>query len=572
MTTPPLKKPLPIGKYDYKKVIDGNYTYIDKTLLIKEFCESGSEVVLITRPRRFGKSIALSMLRYFFEKTEESTAYLFENSAIWKEQGFKELQGTYPVIHISFKDIKATTWDEAYLELQELLIEETKRTLKTLFPLMDEDGKEQYQSLIKKKANTAEFSGSLFFITKMFKECLNKQTIILIDEYDSPITTAYIHNYYTPMITFMSQLLSKALKGNIHLERGLMTGVVRTAKDGILSGLNNLDIYTMLEAGYSDKFGFTQNETEELLLKAGRLDKKEEVRSWYNGYVIGAEYLSDPKTAHYSTKVYNPWSVLSYLKGAVSPKPYWVNTGSLGILERLIAESGEETQRDLQILLENNELENKQINQDVILLDLDKKHIEPWSFLLFAGYLTATKHCFQNDENYYTLAIPNKEIAKLYKNLVTTVIHRAFAPNKLQKLLEGLIAGKVDEVNSLLSEFINSLCSSHDLPQNDKERSLHMFVLGLLSSLSERYTIKSNLESGLGRFDIIMLPKKNDLAVVIELKKGKSLQELDSLSSQALQQIQEKKYLSLIRDFNYSGKVLCYGIAIFKKHLIAKME
>ena len=328
----------------------------------------------------------------------------------------------------------------------------------------------------------------------------------------------------------------------------------------------------MLEAGYSDKFGFTQNEVEKLLQDAGRLEKKEEVKAWYNGYVIGVEHLSNPSTAHYSTKIYNPWSILNYLKEALSPKPYWVNTGSLGILERLIAEAGDETQRDLETLLEKNELENMQINQNVILLDLDKKHVEPWSFLFFAGYLTATKHTFRDKKNYYTLSIPNEEIAGLYKNLVTTVIHRAFAPNKLQKLLNGLITGQVDEVNSLLSEFVNSLCSSHDLPQDDLERSLHMFVLGLLSSLSGRYTIKSNLESGLGRFDIVMLPKKNDLAVIIELKKGKSLQELDSLSSQALQQIQEKKYISLIRDFNYSGKVLCYGIAIFKKHLIAKME
>src|SRR3990167_2468526 len=376
------------------------------------------------------------------------------------------------------------------------------------------------------------------------------------------------------MIAFMRQLLSKALKGNIHLHRGFMTGVVRTAKDGIMSGLNNPVVYTMLDAGYSDKFGFTQDEVEGLLFQSGRLDKKEEIKAWYNGYVIGAEYLSDPATAQHSVRVYNPWSILSYLKGAISPKPYWVNTGSTGILERLIAEAGDGTQKDLKLLVEGNVLENKQIDQDVILLDLDKKHLEPWSFLLFAGYLTATKHTFQNNEHYYTLAVPNQEIAELYKKLVLSAIDKVFASSlKLKTLLEALVSGNIDLVNKLLGEFVAGMCSSHDLPQNDLERSLHLFVLGLLASLSDRYTIKSNLESGDGRYDIFMHPKNSaDQAVVLELKKGESVTELDKLAEQALEQIQEKKYILLAKDFGYKGKVFCYGIAAFKKNLIAKIE
>ena len=240
-------KELPIGVDNYKEIIDEKRIYIDKTLLIKEFWDAGSKVTLITRPRRFGKSITLSMLRYFFEKTDQSTTYLFENSQIWQYEEFQKLQGTYPVIFISFKDIKAETWKESYLELQELLANEVRRTLKPLLSTMADDYKVLCQALINQTATEVGFNGSLAFITKVFKECLGLKTIILIDEYDTPITNAYMHNYCKEMTDFMRQLPSKALKGNEHLEKALMTGVVRTAKDDILSGLNNPDIYTMLE-------------------------------------------------------------------------------------------------------------------------------------------------------------------------------------------------------------------------------------------------------------------------------------------------------------------------------------
>ena len=563
---------LPIGRDDYKKVIDENCIYIDKTLLIKDFWRSGSEVMLVTRPRRFGKSMALSTLKYFFEKSEQSTAYLFEKSKIWQEEGFKELQGTYPVIHISFKDIKASTWEEAYQKMKSLLAQEVRRTLKPLLNKMDNDYKKNYEALLNETATKTKFEESLFFITEVFKECIGKNTIILIDEYDAPITYAYANKFYDEMIGFMRQLLSKALKGNPHLHKGFMTGVVRTAKDGILSGLNNPRICTMLDRDFSDKFGFVQSEVEGLLKIMGRLDQKEEVRSWYNGYVIGAEYLLDPMTVHLAASVYNPWSILSYLQGGITPKTYWVNTGSTELLERIVAEADETTQKELKALIEGKSLENKQINQDIVLLDLDRNRQEPWSFLFFAGYLTANNHIFQEDSHYYTLSVPNKEISQLYKKLIINAIGKNFSAELLKRLLDAFIIGDIAIVNKLLGDFINSLCSFHDLPQDDVERSLHMFVLGLLASLSERYVIKSNLESGSGRYDIAMYPKRNnDLAVVIEFKKGKDLK-LEKLADQALKQIKANKYESSLKDFGYSGKVLCYGIAIFKKHLVAKID
>ena len=559
------KQPIPIGVDDFKDLIKENYLHIDKTLLIKEFWDDKAKVTLITRPRRFGKSISLSMLRYFFEKTEPSHAYLFEKSTIWQYEEFQKLQGTYPVIFISFKDVKCETWEEALQELKDLLTAEINRIITPVAHLLTPYLKQQYDKLITQTANNAEFTSSLKLSMEILKKYYDQNTVVLIDEYDTPITHAYVHQYYDKMIEFMRNLLSKALKGNECLCRGLMTGVVRTAKDGIMSGLNNPDIYTVLDAPFSDKFGFTECETNLLLKSVGSLDKKEELKSWYNGYVVGTKH-SLP------TKIYNPWSVLKYIKNSCIPETYWANTGSTELLERLIAEADETTQRDLKLLMEAGSLENKEINQDVILLDLDKKRQEPWSFLLFAGYITATHHSFQDNKHYYTLAIPNEEIATLYNKLIVSAINKTFSSDKLRELLDALITGNLHPVNTLLSEFVNSMCSSHDLPQNDLERSLHLFVLGLLASLSERYVIKSNLESGRGRYDILMHPKRaNDPAIVIEFKKGKDY-ELEELADEALCQIKDNKYESQLKDFGYRGKVLCYGIATFKKQLVAKMD
>ncbi|MBM3198311.1 MAG: hypothetical protein FJZ58_03540, partial [Chlamydiae bacterium] len=260
MNSPPQKKPIPIGVDDYEEIITQGYLYIDKTLLIKEFWESGAKVTLVTRPRRFGKSITLSMMRYFFEQIKDAKLHLFTHTNIWKDAEMRALQGSFPVIHISFKDVKASSWEEAFEQLKELLGKEIMRTLMPLESSLSSIHKRKYEALITETATKTKWEASLSFITEVYEKVLNKKTIILIDEYDAPITHAYVHGYYNEMIAFMRQLLSQALKGNIHLQKGFMTGVVRTTKDGILSGLNNPKICTMLDMHYSDKFGFTQEE------------------------------------------------------------------------------------------------------------------------------------------------------------------------------------------------------------------------------------------------------------------------------------------------------------------------
>ena len=556
---------LPIGIDDYKDLIDEDCIYIDKTLLIKEFLGSANKVTLVTRPRRFGKSIALSMLKYFFEKTEESTSYLFEKSKIWQEEGFKQLQGTFPVIHISLKDIRGTTWAEACEEFKILLAKEVSRALAPLASQMNDTQKKTYESLINKKASEVEFTESLIFISEINKKHLDKTTIILIDEYDSPITHAYVHKFYDKMIEFMRQLLSKALKSNTNLHRGFMTGVVRTAKDGIVSGLNNPKICTMLDANFSDKFGFTQEEVDHLLQITNRKDKGAEVKKWYNGYVIGT------KNSKLARSVYNPWSVLNYL-GSFSEHPecYWSNTGSTNLLERLIAEADVKTQEELRLLIEGKALENKVIDEDVLLLDLDNKGCEPWSFLFFTGYLTATSYTFEN-KYAFQLKLPNKEISDLFKNLVMKAIDKKLSSAKLEDFLKALIKGDTPKVESSLREFVLSFCSSHDLPYYDLERSLHLFVLGLLVTLSERYIVDSNIESGKGRYDIMLCPKPHsqDLSVILEFKKGENL---EKLASEALEQIKTKHYKTRLEKLGYLGPILAYGIATYKKELLVKLE
>ncbi len=571
----------PIGVDDYKEIIDKKCIYIDKTLLIKEFWKDDAKVILVTRPRRFGKTISLSMLRYFFESREESNAYLFEKSKIWQEEGFSEIQGRFPVIFISFKDIKYNTWEKSYAKIKNIIKSEVVRTLSPLLGKCLPEEKIQYDELINFSQIADEnrilinFISSLKFITQVYERIYKKKTIVLIDEYDTPITCAYENHFYGDMIEFMRNLLSESLKDNPHMQKGFMTGVVRTAKDGIVSGLNNPKICTMLDSGFADKFGFTEEEVHHLLLLTNRFDQKSNVKKWYNGYVAGTKCLSDPDTSHLAYHVYNPWSILSYLAGpAKRPETYWANTGNRNLLERLISEASEETQNELKLLMEGKSLKNKIIDEDVILLDLDEKGHEPWSFLFFAGYVTASGYTYKN-KYFYKLKTPNKEIEELYKKLVLSAINKKFSFLQLSKLHESLVNGDVSRFSDLLTLFVQNFCSSHDLHQSDLERSLHLFVLGLLAALSETYLIDSNLETGKGRCDIMLCPHPSASdgisGIIIEFKKG-AKENLEVLAEEALTQIKKLDYHSRFRKCHFKGPVLCYGIASYKKELFVKME
>jgi len=554
---------LPIGVEDYKEIITNKNAYIDKTLLIKEFWQDGGKVILTPRPRRFGKTLNLSMLKYFFEKTDHNTSNLFEKTNIWADPEYQALQGQFPVIFLTFKNIIADSWELAYIKFANLLAINIEKLLSPIYTSLTFLEKKWYTRLLDETATEADYADSLFYTTVILERFHQKKVIVLIDEYDAPITEAYLNDYYEKMIKFVRSLLSTVLKTNSALEKAFLTGITRTAKEGIFSGLNNLVVRTVLSTKYSDKFGFTQEEVDRLLMSYNLSSKRNEVKDWYDGYVFG------------NTNIYNPWSLLSYIDEEATFKTYWANTSDNKLIKDIIVNSNKEIKKEIEFLLQNKIIVNKKIDEGVTLPDLKNDGQEPWSFLLFTGYLTAISHTIIDEDYYYTLTIPNTEIVKLYRELIFQALNATISFDKLKKLMMALIAGDRKTVEQYLQGFITDTCSSHDVAKTDLERNVHMFVLGLLAGLSNRYLIQSNRESGDGRYDIMLKPKKpQDPGILIEFKRAtkNDLATLTALSQEALKQIKDFNYEAQMRTEGYQGSILCYGIAVCGKHLVVSME
>jgi len=563
----PDRRKLPIGIDDYKQVIENNKTYIDKTLLIKEFWEGNSLVVLTPRPRRFGKTLNLSMLKYFFEKTDQDTSGLFENTNIWNDPKYHDLQGQYPVIFLTFKNIKADSWKEAYVKFANFLAMHVEKLLSSIFASLTPTEQSWYKRLIDRSATEADYADSLLHATTILERHYQKKVIVLIDEYDAPIIKAYLHNYYKKMVDFINDLLSTVLKGNTALQKGFLTGITRIAKEGIFSGLNHLSVYTVLDTQYANKFGFTQEEVDQLLIGYDLVKKRNEIKSWYDGYVFGN-----------NTNVYNPWSVLKCIENNGDFKTYWVNTSNNDLIRDLIAKSGPAIKDDIELLLQGKEIVDKEIDEGVSLRDLkNNTHSTQglWSLFLFTGYLTTTSRIFKNRRYYYTLALPNEEIALLYEKLIAEAINKTLISGQLIELFTAFMTGDCYQLTILLQEFIVYSCSFYDFPDDDPERSVHMLVLGLLAGISDRYIIRSNRESGHGRYDIMLMPRTpENPGVIIEFKKAKDKDEaiLEASAQEALKQIRNKSYAAEIKSSGYRGPIFCYGIAVHKKHVIIALE
>jgi len=554
---------IPIGGEDYKKLIDNENTYIDKTLLIQEFWQDGAEVILTPRPRRFGKTLNLSMLKYFFEKTSQKTAYLFKNTNIWNIAEYRDLQGKFPVIFLTFKDIKVDSWESAYEEFTNLLTINIEKLLSPAYPSLTPVEQNWYARLVGRSATEADYSDSLLYATVILERHYQKKVIILIDEYDAPIIGAYLHNYYEKMMGFMRSLLSKVLKTNPALEKGFLTGITRTAREGIFSGLNNLSVCTILNTDYSDKFGFTQEEVETLLVSYNLTDKKDDIKRWYDGYVFG------------QTNIYNPWSLLNCIKNKGNFDTYWANTSNNDLIKDLITQSNQIIKDDIELLLQGKILTNKKVDENVSLRDLRNNSPGFWGMFLSTGYLTAISHTIIDDKYHYTLAIPNKEITLLYKELVAKAIDQTLQSGQTTELFNALMTGNQHKLTILLQEFIANSCSYYDLPKDDPEQSIHMFVLGLLAGLSSRYIIQSNRESGDGRYDIMLKPRKSeDPGILIEFKKAKSdkSKTLRTAANKAVKQIKALNYETQLKTFDYQGPIFCYGIAVYRKHIAIIME
>lgn len=548
---------LSLGISDYKRIIDGGYYYIDKTLLIEELDHTNGLVLLIPRPRRFGKTLNLSMLRYFFEKSKTDTRYLFENTLIWQKQKYQAMQGSFPVIFLSFKNAKVGSWEENYDCIQAEIIEEFRRHSYVLeaFSERIKNGdleaigiKSDYEAILTRKATLVQYKRSLFFLTSLLHQYYNKEVMVLIDEYDVPVHDGYLHGYYTEIVNFMRSLLTAVLKDNKHLHRGILTGVLRLAKESIFSGLNNPVISTLLDSEFSDKFGFTPHEVDRILTHAGLEKLSSTIKEWYNGYIFG------------KTTIYNPWSLLECVHRKGQLGPYWANTSDNSLIKKLITCSNEAIKSDLELLVQGDSVV-QEIDGGLAYPEVMTNSKALWSLLLFTGYVTTRNVDIKEGRTFCTLALPNKEIKLLYSQLITTIFEEVLSLSKIQSLKEALLTGNGALFSEIVQDFISKSMSFFDTPSDEPERSYHLFILGLLVTFSDTYEVKSNRESGHGRYDIILIPRDSSLwAIILEFKKVPFGESLEEAAQKALTQIVEKDYIQELRARSLK-KVTAFGIA-----------
>lgn len=556
------KKPLPVGISDYVRA-QSEYYYVDKTLLIKEFLDRKTFVSLFTRPRRFGKTLNMDMLRVFFEISDEDTSRYFVDKAIWKcGAEYRKHQGKYPVIFLTFKDVKYDSWEATFAKIAGLLQEEFGRhsELKNSDKL-EKYEKDYYEKVLDGQANEVELSASLQKLSKMLAAHYGKAPIIIIDEYDTPIQEGYSKEFYDEIIGFMRNFFSGAFKDNGNLSYGFLTGILRIAQESIFSGLNNLTVNSVMDEEYDGFFGFTESEVKEMLRLYGAEDKEEELRNWYDGYFFG------------NKEIYNPWSVINYLSRGCLPQAYWVNTGKNEILEDVLKLTTDDITEKLYSLLQGERVIAK-IDQNVVYRSLTEDPANIYSLLLVAGYLKTPKKELQGDGAWLCeVSIPNREIAAVYKSEILSHLMQIGAMGRAtaNKIAESLYAHDSRKLQDGIGEYMKKSISFYDA---GAEGFYHGLVLGLVALMDNQYKIRSNRESGDGRYDISMFPRDSKFpGIIMELKWDKDLNEneLDSLSADALHQINEKCYDTEMRDAGIADIIKC-GIAFSGKRVKIRTE
>lgn len=520
--------PLPIGISDYRKA-SSEYYYIDKTLMLRDFLDEVPMVSLFTRPRRFGKTLNMDMLRTFFEKTEEDTSIFFSDKKIWDcGEKYQAHQGKYPVIFLSFKDVKCKTWEETYDLIAMLISMEYKRH-DELAIAMNPDF-DFYQKIVQDKADTNDFMLSLMMLSKMLHEHHGIEPMVIIDEYDTPIQQGHSCGFYDDVVLFIRNLFSGAFKDNKHLKYGFLTGILRVAKESIFSGLNNLKINSILDNRYSEYFGFTPDEVREMAIYYGAKDKYDEICAWYDGYRFGR------------TEIFNPWSVINYFSNECTPNAFWLSTGSNEVIGEILTHADEETYERLHALLQG-EAVLTYVDTSVIYPQIQKNPSSIYSFLLVAGYLkSVSANVSPSGDFMCEVALPNKEITFVYNKEILSKLEDIVPQSLAISIQEAIYQNKADKLKALLNKLLIESASSFDTA---KENFYHGLVLGLCAMFSDIYYVRSNRESGIGRFDIQLMPKqKNRPGFIFELKaeKDKSPAELVQFAKTALKQIEEKKY------------------------------
>lgn len=552
------KKQIPIGISDFRTIIEQNYYYVDKTMLIRDLYKPG-QVMLVPRPRRFGKTLNLSMLRYFFEKDHQSTEHLFHGTAIWQDEEMRQYQGQYPTIFISFKNIKETSWDSCKRMLALTIAEEYKRHERLVsLPTIDDHEKKIFRSIAEVNATDELLKTSFQYLVKLLNKATNKKVVLIIDEYDVPIQSAYLHNFYDEAIEFLKTLLTSALKDNPLLEIGVLSGILTLAKAGIFSGLNNLNVFNLTNDCSADKFGFTHKEVDALINYYGISDPHKSIEQWYDGYTFG-----------HSTLIFNPWSVLKCVSEKGSLQKYWAKTSDNALIKKIIARSNKAVKMELESLLQGKTVEMV-IEESMTFPELNIRAELVWSLLLFTGYITYTHYEVKEGSKVAALTIPNEEIKHLYNELINQIFEESLVDASLGDFLQALTEGDVNTITVLQHTFVTKSMSHFGIPNNEPEKSYHLFVLGLVVNMSN-YVPKSNRESGLGRYDIMLMPKEgvNLPAIVIEFKKVLPGETLKSACTRALDQIKDKKYIQELEEHNYRD-IKAYGIAFEGKNVLAQ--
>jgi hypothetical protein len=531
---------LPIGVSDFAEIITGNYTYVDKTLFIKELIEGEIKATLIPRPRRFGKTLNLSMLKCFFEKanSEDPSRDLFYGLSVSKYPEIMAHQGQYPVIFMTLKEVKQDSWQECYEDLKAIISEEYARHDYLLnSPALTAIQKKTVATVIDGEAADVAYRRSLKNLSLYLQKHYQRKVVILIDEYDTFIHEAYLKGYYDEAIKFARNFLGGGLKDNIHLERSVITGILRIAKESIFTGLNNFEVCTLLDQHYADKFGFLEVEVQELLVEHDLLHELDAVRAWYNGYASG------------NCHVYNPWSILQFIRNTGTFNTYWVNTSKNDLVKLLIGRSGTTFKEDFESLIAGKTLVVT-LEESVVFSALEQRAAALWTFLIATGYLTFTRWWQEEGIVRAELAIPNIEVTALYKTIIMQWFADVVDLGSYQRMLQKLALGDVEEFREGFVNLVPRILSVFDVSGAEPEKFYHALVLGMFVSLEKTHEIKSNRESGYGRYDVILIPKEcSRPGIIIEFKKISQLKKetLETAAQAALKQIAERDYAAELR-------------------------
>ena len=546
-------KSLPIGISDYVRA-QADYYYVDKTMLIKEFLDQKPLVSLFTRPRRFGKTLNMDMLRVFFEISEENTSKYFEDKAIWQcGEEYRNQQGQYPVVFLTFKDVKFDSWKATLDKIKDLLQEEFGRHQE----IADSDRLAEYEKtyfakIINGEASEVDLTVSLAKLSQMLTKHYGKAPIIIIDEYDTPIQQGHMKDFYDKVVLFMRNLFSGGLKDNPHLSYGFLTGILRVAKESIFSGLNNLKINSILDERYSEYFGFTSSEVHEMADYYHASDKYQELCEWYDGYLFG------------NTEIFNPWSVIGYFNNNCRPKAFWQSTGSNDIIREVLASATPDIMERLELLMKGESFVTH-IDTGVIYPQIQNDPSSVYSFLLVAGYLKAVSCDQSYGEDYMCeVALPNKEISFVYSKEILSQLENIIPRSVAIAIQEAIYKADIDSLQKALEKFLLQTISFHDAAD---ETFYHGLILGMCAVMDNSYRITSNREAGDGRFDIQMLPLNKRLpGILIELKAGKDRSEtqLEDLANVALQQINDRAYSVDLQAMNVTS-IIKLGIAFSGK-------